>query len=519
MLKVFLVDDEPFILEGLCSIVDWEQYNLEIVGQARNGEEALLAMETMDIDILITDISMPKLNGLELIRQVISRDMDTKFIILSGYNEFNYVKEGIKLGIENYLLKPINLEELKQTLYTTVNKIQNIAHDQITDNNLDIIRDNILVRWVNRTIDPKELLERSTMLQIHLGHAFYVVAVLRFCYLNEEEHPLRGQHITEIGRVCKQWIQQDSDTYSFVDLDGDIILLFALNNRTITQREEIYETIGTIKNKVRQTLPIQINVTLGSIEPTFLEVNESYKNAKNLQEYYFHSSGELIIDYELINQVKPVRSNHIPLQLDNFAAIVLSRNKEKAFAFMEDAFTKLQETKGISPSEIQNLAVEFILQMKKVGKNQELDYKKIFSHIFKIRTIDQLKDHLRYSVDSSIDYLESVEGYGPIINRTIKYIDEHYHEELSLKTLSHTLNMNSIYLGQLFLQEMKVTFSDYVNKYRIEKAKQLLLKTVQKVNDIANKVGYVDPTYFFRKFKKVVGISPLEFRQRFNRRH
>jgi two-component system response regulator YesN len=513
MLKVFLVDDEPFILEGLCSIVDWEQYGLEIAGQAQNGEEALFAMETLDIDILITDISMPKINGLELIREVIHRNKDIKFIILSGYNEFGYVKEGIKLGIENYLLKPINLEELKQTLHNTVNKIQNSAHAKIMDKNLDIIRDNILMRWVNRTIDPKELLEKAKMLQINLGHAFYVVAVLRFCYLNEEDCPLEAQHIAEIGRVCKQSIQQDSGTYSFIDLDGDFILMFALHDRT-KQREAIHETIGIIKNKVHESLHVQITVTIGSVESTFLEVNESYKNAKNLQEYYFQSSGELTIDYELINRVAPVRSNHLPLQLDDFAAILLSRNKDEAFAFMDDSFTYLQETKGIKPSEIQNLAVEFILQIKKVGKRKELDYKKIFSHIFKIRTIEQLKDHLRYSVDSTIDSLESVEGYGPIITRTLKYVDEHYHEELSLKTLSRTLNMNSIYLGQLFLQEMRVTFSDYVNKYRIEKAKQLLLKTMLKVNDIANKVGYIDATYFFRKFKKVVGVSPLEFRQR-----
>jgi two-component system response regulator YesN len=439
--------------------------------------------------------------------------MDTKFIILSGYNEFNYIKEGIKLGIENYLLKPINLEELMQTLYNTVNKIQNAAHEKITVKNLDIIRDNILMRWVNRTIEPKELLERATMLQINLGHAYYVVTVLRFCYLHEEERPLGAHHIAEIARGCRQWIQHDSGTYSFVDLDGDIILLFALNDRT-TRREEIYKTIETIKNKIYQTMQVQATVTIGSVEPTFLEVNESYKNAKNLQEYYFHSLGEPIIDYELINRNSSVQFNHIPLNLDEFAAIVLSRNKDEAIAFMDDSFTKLQETKGISPSDIQNLAVEFILQMKKVGKNKDLNYKKIFSHIFKIRTIDQLKDHLRYSVDSSIDYMGSVEGYGPIIKRTIKYVDEHYYEELSLKTLSQTLNMNSIYLGQLFLQEMKVTFSDYVNKYRIEKAKQLLLKTVLKVSEIANKVGYVDATYFFRKFKKVVGVSPLEFRQR-----
>src|SRR4051794_8645973 len=123
MYKVFIADDEPFIIEGLYDIVDWSELGMEIVGQAENGLEAMEALKRIPADILITDISMPKMNGLDLIRATRSFQPDLKIIVLSGYDEFAYLKEGMALGIENYLLKPINLEEFKATLHTIAEKL------------------------------------------------------------------------------------------------------------------------------------------------------------------------------------------------------------------------------------------------------------------------------------------------------------------------------------------------------------------------------------------------------------
>ena len=131
MFKVFLVDDEPFIIEGLYDLVKWPDYGMEIVGHALNGAAALEAMKGLDLDILITDISMPVMGGLSLIPQAQKRYPELKVIILSGYNEFDYLKEGMRLGIENYLLKPINIVEMKATLANVAAKLNEGRTDKL----------------------------------------------------------------------------------------------------------------------------------------------------------------------------------------------------------------------------------------------------------------------------------------------------------------------------------------------------------------------------------------------------
>lgn len=180
MYKVLLVDDEPFIIDGLKQIIDWEEYGMEICGTAANGLEASHRLETNPADILITDIRMPKMNGLELIRHLKSRNSATRFIILSGYDDFEYLKESIQLGIENYLLKPVNQEELLATLVTTIRKIESDTNRTLNlPKDIDIIRENILFRWVANLIMPAELLERSSLLGIDLENTQYCVCVLR----------------------------------------------------------------------------------------------------------------------------------------------------------------------------------------------------------------------------------------------------------------------------------------------------------------------------------------------------
>ncbi|NEW06279.1 response regulator transcription factor [Paenibacillus sp. SYP-B3998] len=514
MYKVFLVDDEPFILEGLSALVDWEQYGLEVVGHASNGEEAMRIATNLDVDIFITDIFMPRMSGLELIKRLKEKNDAQKFIILSGYNEFEYVKEGMKLGIENYLLKPVNVEELKQTLHSTVNKMQSEAHRKVVTDNLDIIRGNILLRWVSRTIDPKELLERAKVLNIKLSQPYYVVSVIRFSDPNRSS--MEADQLAEVHALCRYHLSGIVHVYEFGDLDGDLILIFGCESQDVEAVSFVTNLVRKVLNHVLEDARMSAFATIGSYESTFMEVTESYRNAKNLQEYCSEVSANEIIDYNVMNAGWEQQQTGISLQLEALSRHIESKNKEEAFAYMDQCFQKLQGSKGAKPSDIQHLAVEFMFQIKHAVKNKQFDSKKIFSHLFKIRTLEQLKDHLRDSIEAVIDYLdgERKDDYSPVIKRVLKAIEEQYAKELSLKTLSQELNMNVIYLGQLFLHELSATFSDYVNRYRIEKAKQLLYQTTLKANDIAGKVGYTDPTYFYRKFKLMVGVSPMEYRQR-----
>lgn len=180
MYNVLLVDDEPFITEGLSDAIDWSGFGLEVVGSAENGKQALELLRQVPTDILITDISMPVMDGLELIRQARELLPGLKVIILSGYNEFNYLKEGMRLGIENYLLKPVHFEELRATLRDTVDKLNAARPERaFGEDEIGILRDNIMKRWLTGKIGAAELAERLEMLGIRLEKPYSAVAIVR----------------------------------------------------------------------------------------------------------------------------------------------------------------------------------------------------------------------------------------------------------------------------------------------------------------------------------------------------
>ena len=180
MYNVMLVDDEIYMLNGLKHIINWEAYGFEIVGTASNGLKALELSKTLDIDIILTDVKMPKMNGLELIHALKEAKPHIKFIILSGYNDFDYVKEALQLGIENYLLKPINEEELLQTLINIVKKIE-VAHTAYIKalEDSSILKNNILNRWITHTISMSELCERAQLLDLDLTASHYIISVMQ----------------------------------------------------------------------------------------------------------------------------------------------------------------------------------------------------------------------------------------------------------------------------------------------------------------------------------------------------
>ncbi|MDG0793017.1 response regulator [Cohnella ginsengisoli] len=180
MYNVFIVDDEPFIIEGLIDSIDWPDFGLEVVGSAENGEEALRRIGQTPVDLLITDISMPRMNGLDLIRAARQSRPDLKAIILSGFNEFDYLKEGMRLGIENYLLKPINVKELHDTLSNAVEKLNSTgANALLSPYDVQIMKDNTLYRWICSRISEAEFNERAALLGITLTEPYGVIALAR----------------------------------------------------------------------------------------------------------------------------------------------------------------------------------------------------------------------------------------------------------------------------------------------------------------------------------------------------
>jgi len=524
MYKVFIVDDEPIIIEGLKHIVSWNDYELEIVGQATNGIDALSFLSAENVDILITDIKMPQMDGLSLISEVKKNSPATKFIVLSGYNEFDFVKKGIVLGIENYLLKPINVEELKSTLNNTIEKIRSATYMELTNNeNFNILKNNILYRWVTGSIDHIELKNRSDLLHMNIECSFYAVCIVDTTCNNNGSLSEILPFSAIYNRICD--ITSQKNLYvCFDSLVRNFIVVYGTDSQ-----DSAVEFLNAMLCRVIEGLSdinnLDVFITAGEFQKGFANVYKSYAQAQKMQEYkLLNTSNDKIFFYTNANNYHSEEKAHLKIDYKLFSKLLLSKDRDGIRIFINSVFSDLQNCPNLTPSYIQNCCIEMIIHINRTVQNfeytnglKENDYKEMFLFIMNLRTFEQLKNLIYEIADNAINCLISDNDHlSPIIRHVMNYIGSNYAQELSLKTLGYRLNINPVYLGQLFQKEIGQPFNEYINQFRMEKAKQLLLNTNLTATEISKKVGFNDSNYFFRLFKKNMGVSPSDLRKFIN---
>lgn len=507
MLNVFLADDEPFIIEGLYDMIDWAALGLEIVGHAENGRLALDALERTPADILITDISMPVMNGLELITAARRRLPELKVIVLSAYSDFDFLREGMKLGIENYLLKPINVGELEETLSNTVLKLNSLRTETLFhDYGIQLIKDNTLYRWLTGTMAEAEFRERAEMLGIHLRSPYAAAVVLRA----GSDRPEEAERL--FGRV-KSAASGEETGIVFRDMDGDIVLLAGYGDGN-ADKQPLLRALSGLRSDQPGELP-DFRLSSGKIHPS-AAASESYAEAKKAQEFFLVYPDWDWIDYGDPRAFRQTAAGEFPIDWPNYAKLLVAKDGEGLAEKINEDFNRLRESEGVTPSYLKELAVELIVRFKmelqSIKRTEEPElFATAFESVGDAAEIAGLAEAViqvaRRCVDSLVRDVRS-----PVVLQVLNAIHERYADELSLKTLGAQFHIHPVYLGQLFSKETNESFTEYINKYRIEKAKELLKTTHHKVHEIARMVGYWETGYFYKQFKKYVGISPTEFK-------
>lgn len=495
MYNVFLVDDEPFIIEGMRALVPWEDYGLKVVGEASNGSEAIKKLETCHVDILLTDIMMPIMDGLELISTLKESHPNTKYIVLSGYEEFEYVKKGMKLGIENYLLKPVNEQELISTLENSIEKLEKSTNNEEA---YTILRDNTIWRCLNQDIDAKEWRERVELYSLEFDGQNLAVVLMQISDCEHENSSFFRKRVEELFQsVC------------IINPDGELILLVSFNCE-----DGLKKKLDELNMLFAGYISGKYHINVGSFVCSTSELYKSYQRAKELSSYRLVLKESGLITDELTKQYTQAclsTSN----ELDDLKRYIVGSEQEKAFLWIKGAFDEINKsTKKVAPTIIRGFAIEIVTSIQKdVSSHANDQTVGIVKRILEAYSIGIL-------VDILIDFIEGIfrtleqksEHRSPIIQSVVQYIQEHFYEELSLKTLSYKFHINSIYLGQLFQKETGLVFSEYINHLRLEKAKQLLRGTHLKAGIIGKQVGYSDSAYFYKQFKKAVGITPSAWR-------
>lgn len=518
MYNLLIVDDEPAVLEGILSSLEWEEHGIEIMGAAANGEEALRILSHTHIHIVLTDLRMPVMGGLDLIRQVKETHPGIRFIILSGFDDFDYIKEAIRLGVEDYLLKPLNKDELSSALLTAIEKIENDLHKYIhMMKDVTAFKENLLHRWVTHSISHYEFRERAMLSNIQYSSPEYAVAVVRI--LDAASLKDMGLAAFSVWNICDEVMNSHSPAIVFRNTENDVIFIF-YGEQLYAKAQELRRGLQACLDQVSGLLKIKVFMTLGCVIQGYTNVHESYTDAVSLQNYSLILPCNNILSADDISKPHP-HQDALQIDFSVFRNLVTMKRLEEAVTFIEELIAGLGNTGLANLAAAKNTILELLFHLSDVLKNsarraEELpeDLKNLFSGFDTVRSNLELEQWLKAITCKAIRFLEvKVENTHPLVKQVLDSVHAGYSKDISLKTLSAQYNVNTSYLGQLFKNETGEMFTDYLNNVRIERAKELIAGTPLKMNEIAERVGYTNQGHFFRSFKKLTGLSPAEYKE------
>ena len=496
MYTVLIIDDEPAIQNSLSTAVPWHQFGVNTVLAASDGYQALNIMARNKIDLLITDIQMPHMDGITLLKEVRSSYPDTHCIILTAFSEFEYARAAVRLGVENFLLKPLVKEELEETIENALNNIY--SHKSISR---QLFRDNILLRWVTGNITSAELSDRSKLLNLNLYLAEYCTVCI------DTRHDC-----SVLSSYCNICLSHLSGTYKvqFFRNDHDQPV-FIIGGKNV--RKDLLITCFQ-DEAVKMGITRELAIAIGSIVTNADALFESYRSALRLLTLSATATGLFLTD-ECQNV-----DQKIELLMQKLKQIYLSSEAELLDERLLSFSIKLYDLTAENPlSSMTEVLSKCLFRLfSQEFPNQPEAQEQLYNRIRllpppanKEDSVREVSEVLKYSHLLFCFYIKQL---SPIIQSALRYIHKHYMDCITIQDFCVKAKINPAYLGHLFKKETGMFFNNYLLQYRICCSIHLLLDTDMKISDIAAKVGFSYSSYYNSCFKKQTGISPIKYRTR-----
>ena len=526
MLKVMLVDDEPFILQGLKILVDWNKEGFEIVNTASNGKEALEYLKNNEVDLIISDIQMPVMNGLELLENIQKTGVShARFAILTGYDDFSYAQRAIKYNSMDYILKPVQKKDIL-ALLRNVSKLEKVSKEKEDDRAK--MEDAYLARNVIALIKGKYDDSNIEYVKKHMqlsGKIRYVDIELadETKESDEDDYDARVlQH--QLHSTCRE-VYKDNENHFIFDVSYDessydvgFIYCDNMATRYDMSDEDFFESM--IK-KIEGILLKPVRMICGKKVGDISQIAKSYSSCRMLNSIKgFHNEKRVYI-YEDEVQIEQKSAYLCKKSLDECIAAIEKNEKEQIEKSVEKLY---EEIANVGENyNLVNMNINYLLfQLIHLATEQDdnVNQEEVIQYISENSVGGETlsrgsSQHLKNFALQYADYLMSLRKNVSrgILSNIEKDIAEHYAENISLRNLGEKYYMNSSYLGQVFRKKYNVSFKDYLTNIRINEAATQLIMTDKKINQIAEEVGYLDCDYFIRKFIEIKGCTPSKYRK------
>ncbi|NLG87781.1 MAG: response regulator transcription factor [Clostridiaceae bacterium] len=536
MYKLLIVEDEAEVRNGIRNNIDWQSLGFKVMAEAGNGREALDLIENSKPDVVITDITMPIMDGLEL-SCILRKEYPTvRIIILTGYDDFKFAQRAIKYGVSDYLLKPVLPDDLSKIMLKIKAEIDaEIAEKEdiqklrmYYQQSLPVIRDKFLTSLITSEIDSKEIENRKTSLGLDLeGESFAAAAA--------------GIDSESAGNWANDGDDSELLKFAILNIAREIInkyamgeVFFHVNNLVFIIKfdkfdiEGNYQSAYTLLEEIRQSvekyLKVTVTIGVGNICNSLQKINESYKSAVTALDYKLIMGGNRVIYIGDIEPQTPYNLVYDEIKERNLVNSIKFGTKKDVSKAVEALFNEIG-TCAASLKECQLYLLEILASIAKLSRSFQLDTDDIikidhnlFIEIFSFDNICDIKNRIEEICLNVMERIQSNRKTNTekIMEQAKAYIEKNYGDyDLTIQKISNYLHISPSYFSMIFKKEAGETFLNYLIGIRINAAKELMQDPDLKIFEIAERVGYPDLNYFSYFFKKNTGMSPREYRNRY----
>lgn len=537
-IKVFLVEDEMVIRRGIKNSIDWEKEGYIFCGEASDGELAYPMIIKEKPDILITDIRMPFMDGLELCKLVKKELPNIKILILSGYDEFDYAKEAIRLGVTEYLLKPISSGKLLEALNGVSESIRREKEDKdLVHKYMEEMRENtehekqkFFEQMIAGNLSMADALETGKKYEMNLSAGMYNLLLFRFTL--GEENRKSGELLGEAEYAIEKLTERLEYVFEFQrGVEGWAFLLMADNEEQMSER--VKELSKDLEEIMKNYSTIAYFGGIGQPVARLRELEESFREAERALAARFTMELNRIISVEDIRMAQNVDTLD-DIEITSFGEIEKTRTMLEKFLnngaedeideFVDVYINELPEENLKSVLMRQYIIMDayivmmsFCEKIEGIEGEMQAQSEELKNSMKTIQTLEEIKNYIRMLLKKIIGVRDTISGrrYSDIIEIAKDQIRKTYmSDEISLNTIAAEVGMSPSYFSSIFSKEMGKTFVEYLTEIRMDRAKELLMCSLMKTSEIGYEVGYKDPHYFSYIFKKTQNCTPKEFRAR-----
>lgn len=525
MIKVLLADDEPIILRGLRKIIKWNDLGAEIIGEASTGRELIDAIHEKQPHIVISDICMPDQNGIDVIRYVKENQLDIKVIFISAHQEFKYAKDAIYYGALDYLVKPVDKQQLSQSVKKAIDlfelerskteTVHKLAEFEQKAKKGDI--EDFFKQVIEENIQRDSLEEKAFAMGLQFQQPLFTVLTMtidRF-YQSAWAEKEKTVALYGVSNIVEETTQSLGQAV-IVQKSGN--LCFIMNHAPL----DVKEVAENIQQRVNDFLAMEVTIGIGSSVITIKELADSYNKSILAVERSYFTGGNSVISFDQVLHQADISEQTIfekqQTVLKALISLQYKEYREKVDCLIEliGEFARGNRNTAVSMS---YSSFQFIKnELDEMGILIEEDFMEaghLLSAVHQQETFNMLKQFLLNLSDALYQYVKN-SGTNKEVNqmRLIKeYMQEHFEEQITLEKLASMFYMNPYYFSSFFKKHTKQNFKTHLTEIRMKEALKLLVKSDLMVYEIAEKVGYNNARQFSDMFKKHYGTLPNEYRQ------